>query len=58
MRDVELYRQLLGIEVPGGVERVELSVTERKVDVVVVHGKGVLPDVEVQHGGDTVIWDG
>jgi transposase len=41
MRDVELYRQLLGIEVPWKVERVELSVAEQRVDVVVSHAKGV-----------------
>jgi transposase len=41
MRDVELYRQLLGIEAPWRVERVDLSVTEQKVDVVVSHAKGV-----------------
>jgi len=41
VRDVELYRQLLGIEEPWGVERVELSVAEQKVDVFVSHAKGV-----------------
>jgi transposase len=41
MRDVELYRQLLGIEAPWKVERVELSVAEQRVDVVVGHADGV-----------------
>ena len=41
MRDVELYRQLLGIEVPWKVERVDLSVAEQRVDVVVGHADGV-----------------
>jgi len=41
MRDVELYRRLLGIEAPWKVERVELSVAEQRVDVVVGHGEGV-----------------
>ena len=33
MRDVELYRQVLGLEAPWTVTRVELSVTEERVDV-------------------------
>jgi len=41
MRDVELYRQLLRIEVPWKVERVDLSVAEQRVDVVVGHANGV-----------------
>ena len=41
MRDVELYRQLSGIERPWKVERVELSVTEQKVEVLVKHPRGV-----------------
>jgi len=32
MRDVELYRQVLGLEAPWTVTRVELSVTEERVD--------------------------
>src|SRR5579863_5205295 len=41
VRDVELYRQLLGLEAPWTVERVELSVTDSQVDVWVVHRRGV-----------------
>ena len=41
MRDVELYRQLLGIEAPWEVESVDLSVTDQQVVVVVGHKKGV-----------------
>jgi transposase len=41
MRDVELYRQLLGLEPPWSVERVELSVTDGQVDVWVEHRRGV-----------------
>src|SRR5579864_1016774 len=41
MRDVELYRQLLGIEAPWRVDSVDLSVAEQKVEVVVSHPRGV-----------------
>lgn len=41
MRDVELYRHLLGIEHPWTVGRVELSVKDEKVDIWVEHGEGV-----------------
>jgi transposase len=37
MRDVELYRQLLGLEAPWSVERVELSVEDQRVDVYASH---------------------
>lgn len=37
MRDVELYRQLLGLESPWTVGRVELSVAEKQVTVWVEH---------------------
>jgi transposase len=37
MRDTELYRQLLGIETPWKVGRVELSATDGRVDVWVEH---------------------
>jgi len=36
-----LYRQLLGLEPPWKVERVELSVTDSQVDVWVEHRRGV-----------------
>lgn len=39
MRDTELYRHLLGVDEPWGVDRVELSVTEERVDVWVGHAK-------------------
>lgn len=40
MRDVELYRYVLGLESPWAVARVELSVTEQRVDVWAEHGDG------------------
>src|SRR5271170_309252 len=41
MRDVELYRHLLGVEAPWAVSRVELSVDGQRVDVWVEHTQGV-----------------
>jgi hypothetical protein len=32
MRDVELYRRILGLEMPWTVTRVDLLVTEQRVD--------------------------
>jgi transposase len=40
MRDTELYRQLLGLESPWDVSRVELSVEEGRVDVWTGHPRG------------------
>jgi transposase len=40
MRDVELYRYVLGLESPWTVARVELSVKEQRVDVWAEHGDG------------------
>ena len=37
MRDVELYRHLLGLEQPWTVSRVELSVKDQQVDVWADH---------------------
>jgi len=42
MRDVELYRYLLGVEQPWTVTRVDLNVTGRHVDVWVDHRDGVV----------------
>ena len=39
MRDIELYRHLLGIESPWTVTRVELNVPEQRVDVWADHGE-------------------
>jgi len=39
MRDVELYRQVLGLEAPWTVTRVELSVMEERVDVGAGHAR-------------------
>ncbi len=39
MRDIELYRHLLGLESPWQVTRVELSLAEGKVDVWADHGR-------------------
>ena len=41
MRDTELYRHLLGLLEPWTVDRVELHVTERRVDVWASHPAGV-----------------
>ena len=41
MRDVELYRHLLGLEAPWTVQSVELNVKEQRVDVWAGHAKGV-----------------
>jgi transposase len=41
MRDVELYRYLLGLESPWTVGRVELKVTEQRVDIWAEHPEGV-----------------
>jgi hypothetical protein len=37
MRDTELYRHLLGLVAPWGVDRVELSASDGRVDVWVQH---------------------
>ncbi len=50
MRDVELYRQLLGLESPWEVSRVELSVEEGRVDVWADHPsrtRWVCPECEL-----------
>jgi transposase len=39
VRDTDLYRQLLGLEKPWTVERVELDVTKQRVDVFAKHEK-------------------
>ncbi len=41
MRDVELYRQLLGLEAPWRVAHLELSVAGGQVDVFVEHARSV-----------------
>ena len=40
MRDVELYRHLLGLELPWTVARVELEIKEQRVDVWADHSDG------------------
>jgi len=40
MRDIELYRHLLGIEQPWTVRRVELNVPDQRVDVWAEHEEG------------------
>ena len=39
MRDTDLYRQLLGLEKPWTVDRVELDVAKQRVDVFAKHDK-------------------
>lgn len=39
MRDIDLYRQLLGLEMPWTVDRVELDLTQQRVDVWAKHDK-------------------
>jgi len=41
MQDTELYRQLLGLEPPWEVTRVELAVKDKRVDVWADHRSGV-----------------
>lgn len=41
MRDTELYRQILGIESPWTVDRVDLNTDKGRVDVYVEHKQGV-----------------
>jgi transposase len=41
MRDTEFYRQILGIEAPWTVERVDLNMPEGRVDVYVEHKRGI-----------------
>jgi transposase len=40
MRDVELYRHLLGLEAPWTVGQVTLDIKEQRVDVVAQHDRG------------------
>lgn len=40
MQDTELYRQILGLEAPWFVERVQVSLEQERVDVWVAHGQG------------------
>lgn len=40
MRDTELYQRLLGLESPWTVSRVELNVTEQRVDIWAGHPEG------------------
>jgi transposase len=39
VRDIELYRQLLGLDTPWTVDRVELNVKQQRVDVWAKHDK-------------------
>ena len=37
MRDIELYQQILGLKSPWKVERVELSIADKRVDIHLTH---------------------
>ena len=53
MRDVDLYRHLLGIAQPWTVTQVDLSVVEQRVDVWVGHADGLqwaCPECDSQQG--------
>ena len=53
MRDVELYRHLLGLESPWTVRSVELNVKEQRVDVWASHAEGsrwACPECETELG--------
>jgi len=41
MRDIDLYRQVLGLAKPWVVERVDLDVSGHRVDIWVEHESGV-----------------
>lgn len=41
MRDTDFYQQILGLEEPWTVTRVDLDVTEQRVDIWVDHGTGI-----------------
>jgi transposase len=41
MRDTEFYRQILGLESPWYVSRVDLNVADRRVDIWLEHDFGV-----------------
>jgi transposase len=41
MRDIDLYQQVLGLAEPWSVQRVELDVAQRRVDIWVEHEAGV-----------------
>lgn len=41
MQDTELYRYLLGLELPWAVERVNLDVVKQRVDVWATHAEGL-----------------
>lgn len=56
MRDVELYRHLLGLESPWTVRSVELKVKEQRVDVWAGHAEEVRwPCPEC--GGEFALYD-
>jgi hypothetical protein len=42
MRDSDLYKQILGLENPWYVSRVELKVAEQRVDIWIEHDFGII----------------
>jgi hypothetical protein len=45
MRDIELYRHTLGVLELWTVDRVELNVAKRRVDIWATHPPGLMPAV-------------
>jgi hypothetical protein len=42
MRDIDLYRQVLGLDKPWAVGRVDLDVAGKRVDIWVEHESGTV----------------
>jgi transposase len=56
MRDVEFYRHLLGLQPPWSVTRVELTSSEKRVDMWLGHAEGVRFACP-QSGGQLPLYD-
>ncbi len=42
MNDIQLYQQILGLESPWVVDKVDLCIEKQRVDIWVTHPKGTL----------------